>query len=212
MHKLNYRKITERCADNLTLSQIYGFYVLAMKSDFVTLESHINQTTFAKLCGVDVRTIRRWCKAYKDNHLMTIENTVIKRDDGQMVRKNVYRLNTDNYKLLGDGLLQMDVSPEIKGFLILIKCRCFNCSNVCRYSTRELSKTTKLSQSTIARYIRKCVDLGFIVRDANGISLADENIFIPHKESIYYAVLKTYPEILTDHDMQEHKIFNTDYE
>ena len=210
MQRLYYRKITERCADNLTLAQIYGFYVLAMMSNYSTMQSNINQTTFAKLCGVDVRTIRRWLCAFRDNDLISIDNKVIKKDDGHLVRKNTYTLKTDNYKLVGDGLLNMNVSNEIKGFLILIKCRCYNCTNLCEYSSRELAKTCKITQSTIVRYINKCIDLGLIKRESKGISLVNENIFIPHKESTYYAILKTYPEILTDHDLNEHKIFNTD--
>lgn len=212
MIELNYRKITERIADNLTLAQIYGFYVLAMKSDYNTNESHINQTTLAQLLNVDRTTIIRWLKVYEENNLLSVEHTHIINEDRQLVKKNIYRLNTENYKLIGDGLLNMNVSNEIKGFLILIKCRCYNCTNLCEYSSRELAKTCKITQSTIVRYINKCITLGLIKRDKQGITLVNENIFIPQKESTYYWVLKTYPQILTDKDIEFHTIFNNDKE
>ena len=212
MIELNYRKITERIADNLTLAQIYGFYVLAMKSDYNTNESHINQTTLAQLLNVDRTTIIRWLKVYEENNLLSVEHTHIINEDRQLVKKNIYRLNTDNYKLIGDGLLNMNVSNEIKGFLILIKCRCYNCTNLCEYSIRQLSETTSICKSTIGKYLIQAENLGLIKRDKQGITLVNENIFIPQKESTYYWVLKTYPQILTDKDIEFHTIFNNDKE
>lgn len=212
MIELNYRKITERIADNLTLAQIYGFYVLAMKSDYNTNESHINQTTLAQLLNVDRTTIIRWLKVYEENNLLSVEHTHIINEDRQLVKKNIYKLNTDNYKLIGDGLLSLDISNELKGFLILIKCRCFNCSNLCAYSTRKLAATCKISHSTIVKYLKQAENFGFIIRDKQGITLVNENIFIPQKESTYYWVLKTYPQILTDKDIEFHTIFNNDKE
>jgi len=212
MIELNYRKITERIADNLTLAQIYGFYVLAMKSDYNTNESHINQTTLAQLLNVDRTTIIRWLKVYEENNLLSVEHTHIINEDRQLVKKNIYRLNTDNYKLIGDGLLNMNVSNEIKGFLILIKCRCYNCTNLCEYSIRQLSETTSICKSTLGKYMKQAENFGFIIRDKQGITLVNENIFIPQKESPYYWVLKTYPQILTDKDIEFHTIFNNDKE
>ena len=212
MIELNYRKITEKIADNLTLAQIYGFYVLAMKSDYNTNESHINQTTLAQLLNVDRTTIIRWLKVYEENNLLSVEHTHIINEDRQLVKKNIYRLNTDNYKLIGDGLLNMNVSNEIKGFLILIKCRCYNCTNLCEYSIRQLSETTSICKSTIGKYLIQAENLGLIKRDKQGITLVNEKIFIPQKESTYYWALKTYPQILTDKDIEFHTIFNNDKE
>ena len=206
--KMNYRKINEKVADKLTLSQIYGYYVLAMKSDYSTDESHINQTTLAELVGVNERTIKRWIKAYSDNGLLDIKTEHIKKDSKQSVKKNTYYLNTETYKLIGDGLLNLDCSIELKGFLILLKCRCFNCTNIIKYSQRELAKTCAISHPTISFYLNKCLELGFIKEVDGGYELVNTEIFIPHKQSLYYSVLKNYPAILTDEDIECHKIFN----
>lgn len=204
--KIYYRKITERIADKLTLSQIYGYYVLAQMSDYSTNESHINQSTLANLCNVSEITVKRWIKAYSENNLIDIKTNSIKKSDGQKVKKNTYTLYTDSYKLISDGLLNLDCDNEIKGFLILLKCRCYNCTNVIKYSSRELADTCAISKSTISNYINKCLDLGFLKKVDGGYELTDNKIFIPHKESLYYAISKIYPNMLTDEDIEEHKI------
>lgn len=203
---MNYRKITEKVANNLTLSQIYGFYVLAMKSDYNTLVSYINQDTLASLVDVSESTIKRWIKAYEESGLLSKQTDNIKKSDGKWIKKNTYQLNDENYKLISDGLLSLDCSTEMKGFLILLKCRCYNCSNNCKYTIQELADTTAISKSTVGRYLKQAEELGYIKRDKNGITLLDAETFIPHTESEYYAALKTYPEILTDEDIAEHKI------
>ena len=63
--RLNYRRITERVADNLSLAEIYGFYMLAFKSDYESMESNINELTLAELLGISESTIKRWIKKYK---------------------------------------------------------------------------------------------------------------------------------------------------
>jgi len=209
---MNYRKITEKIADELTLSEIYGFYTLAFKSNF-NLESNINQSTLAEINNVDVRTIQRWIEKYIEKGLLNKETSFIKRDDQKTVKKNKYRLNNSNYKYISDGLLKLDISNELKGFLILLKCRCYNCSNTCNYSIRSLADTTSISKTTIGKYIKEAKDKGFIIKNKKGITLADESIFIPAKESEYYSLLKTYPEMLTDEEIENHKLskdFNFD--
>lgn len=194
---MNYRKITEKVADKLNLNEIYGFYTLAFKSSF-DLESNVNQITLAELNNVDIRTIKRWIQKYKDNDLIIKNTSFIKKDDGNTVRKNKYKLNCENYKYISDGLLKLDIKTELKGFLILLKCRCYNCSNVCNYSIRELTDTVSISKSTIGRYIKDAESLGFIKRTKKGIELVDSTIFIEAKESTLYSIKKLYPELLDD--------------
>ena len=62
----NYRRITERVADKLSLAEIYGFYVLAFKSDYKTMESSVNEMTLAEILQISESTIKRWIKKYKE--------------------------------------------------------------------------------------------------------------------------------------------------
>lgn len=204
--RLNYRRITERVADKLSLAEIYGFYILAFKSDFESMESNVNELTLAELLGISESTIKRWIKKYKTLGLIQVQTGNILKENGQWIKKNHYKLRDDYYKLIGDGLLYLDIPNELKGFLILLKCRCYNCTNNLQYSVRELEETVHISKSTIGRYLVMAEDMGFIKRDKEGITLLNDQIFIPHQESVYYAISKIYPEILTDQDIQNHKI------
>ena len=208
----NYRRITERVADKLSLAEIYGFYVLAFKSDYKTMESSVNEMTLAEILQISESTIKRWIKKYKELGLIQVQTGNIRKSNGQWVKKNHYRLCDDKYKLISDGLLELDISNEMKGFLILLKCRCYNCTNNLQYSQRNLESTVKISKSTINRYLIMAEECKFIKRDKEGITLLNEEIFIPHKESVYYAISKFYPEILTDYDIAEHRYFNTEKE
>lgn len=205
---MNYRRITEKIADKLNLSESYTFYCLAMKSDFNSLESHVMQETLAKVVGVDVSTIQRHLYKFKEEGLVDIESKYIKGKTNP-IKINVYRLTDENYKYITDQLLKEPISNELKGFLLLLKCRCYNCTNDCQYSVRGLADTLQIGKSTVDKYLKLAEESGYIKRDKKkGITIIREDIFIPAKESLYYAVSKTYPEYLTDEDINEHIIHN----
>lgn len=190
---MNYRKISESVADKLTLSEIYGFYVLSMKSDYKTNESHIKQSTFAELCNISERTAKRWIKKFRAVTLIETKTHFIDK-----VKKNTYKLYTENYRLINDGLLSLNCSNEIKGFLILIKCRCYNNTNLCSYTQTEIAETTKLDQTTISRYINKCIELGYINKTKEGYILTDNDIFIIDNESTLSFVKNNCPEYINE--------------
>ena len=198
---MNYRRITEKVAVELNFSEAYTFYCMAMKSDYNTLVSHIKQDTLASLVGVDVSTIQRHIYRFEEAGLLTKTTKCI-----NSLKMNTYKLIDDNYKYITDQLMNEPISRELKGFLVILKCRCYNCSNNCQYSVRGLADTLVVGKSTVDKYLRLAEEAGYITRDKKGITIVREDIFIAARESTYYYCVKTYPEILTDEDIAAHKI------
>lgn len=67
---MNYRKITSRITGILSLPETYTFYCMALKSDFETMESFVNEETLAELEGLNLRTIQRHISKMKSAHLI----------------------------------------------------------------------------------------------------------------------------------------------
>lgn len=158
---MNYRKITSKIASRLTLPEVYTFYCLAMKSDFETMQSSINEETLADVVGLNVRSIQRHIRKMRFKLLLYIDTTKHKKD-GKYFRKNKYRLITDNYILVTERLMELDLSREMKGFLILLKTQCFNHTSRCDYSTRDLALQLNIGKSTVDRYLNEASEKGYI--------------------------------------------------
>ena len=204
---MNYRKIPQLVADELKPLEAYLYLLLASKSDYNTLESKVNQSTLAEQSNLDVKTIR--------NHLNKMESKGIIRV--QRDRKvgasgafkfNTYYLSDENYSLISVDLLNEPIRKELIGFLVQLKLRCFNFTNLCRYSVRDLADTLPYSKSTVDRYLIEAEEKGYVKRDKQGIMLLDKNLFIVDEKSVYEITRELYPEILTDEDRREHTVHN----
>ena len=204
---MNYRKIPQLVADELKPLEAYLYLLLASKSDYNTLESKVNQSTLAELSGLNIKTIR--------NHLNKMESKGIIRV--QRDRKvgasgafkfNTYYLSDENYSLISVDLLNEPIRKELIGFLVQLKLRCLNFTNICRYSVRDLADTLPYSKSTVDRYLIEAEEKGYIKRDQKGIMLLDKNLFIVDEKSVYELTRELYPEILTDEDRRDHIVHN----
>ena len=87
-----------------------------------------------------------------------------------------------------------------------LKLRCYNYTNLCKYSVRKLANTLPYGKSTVDRYLIESERQGYIKRDKDGIKLLDSNLFIVDEKSVYELTREYYPEIITDEDRAEHKI------
>ena len=91
----------------------------------------------------------------------------------------------------------------MKGFLILLKLRCLNGTNICKYSIRELADTLTISKSTVDRYIKEAESFNYINRYIKKgiIRITLDEIFYTTKESQIAVMKRLYPEVLTDEDL-----------
>ena len=157
--------------------QAYLFYCLAMKADLKTYESRIKQTTLANEYGIkDTDQIRDWLYKFQAQGLVRIVKLNIKGQYGKFQRCR-YFLNTDNYVMVSEILKDEPISTQLKGFLILLKCRCLNGTNTTLYSQNKLAEEMKIGKSTISNYMKEAIDKGYITKDEKGIHLIREDIF-----------------------------------
>ena len=202
---MNYRKIPQAVADKLKPLEAYVYLVLASKSDYKTDESNVNEDTLAKETGLSRETISKYVNDF-DRQRIIKKITERRKGDSGAFLFNHYYLYTDNYSLISMDLLKEPIRRELIGFLVQLKLRCYNFTNLCKYSVRELADTLVYSKSTVERYLQEAESLGYIKRDRNGIRLLNSNLFIIDEKSLYEWVKEFYPETLTDEEIVNHKI------
>lgn len=178
---VQYRKITELLAGRLKPKEAYLFYCLALKSDFITNESYITQDSLAKFYGIkDVDQIREWLYKFQSKGLLTIVKTKFKGQYGTF-QKCKYILNAEHYNLISETLKEEPISSQLKGFMILLKCKCLNGTNTTMYSQNQLANELGISVGAISKYMREAIDNAYISKDEKGIHLLREDIFIRAK-------------------------------
>ena len=172
-----YRKITENMAGKLKPKEAYLFYCLAMKSDFRTNLSNIKQKSLAEYYGIkDTDQISNWLYKFQSQGLLRIIKLNVKGQYGKFHRCK-YQLNTDNYVFISDALHDEPIKNQLKGFLILLKCKCLNGTNTTKYSQNQLAKELGIATGTISNYMKQAIANGYISKDENGIHLLREDIF-----------------------------------
>ena len=178
---IQYRKITELIAGRLKPKEAYLFYCLALKSDFITNESYITQDNLAKFYGIkDVDQIREWLYKFQSKGLLTIVKNKVKGQYGTF-RKCKYILNAEHYNLISDLLKEEPISSQLKGFLILLKCKCLNGTNTTKFSQNQLANELGISTGSISQYMKDAIDNAYVSKDDKGIHLLREDIFLKVK-------------------------------
>ena len=164
-------------AGKLKPKEAYLFYCLALKSDFITYESNIEQESLAKEYGIeDTDQISDWLYKFQSYGLLRIVKLNIKGQYGKF-QKCRYLLNTDNYVFISDLLKDEPISRQLKGFLILLKCKCLSGTNTTLYSQNQLAKELGIGKSTISNYTKEAEEKGYITKDEKGIHLTRKDIF-----------------------------------
>ena len=173
-----YIRITENIAGKLNAKEAYLFYCLSLKADLRTHESDIKQETLAKEYGIkDTDQISDWLYHFQSCGLLTVIKTNIKGQHGKFQRCR-YQLVTEHYVLISSLLQDEPISRQLKGFLILLKCKCLNGTNTTLYSQGQLANELKMGKSTISKYISEAIDKAYIVKDKKGIHLLRDDIFL----------------------------------
>ena len=197
----SYRTITEKIAGLLTPIEAYFFYCLALCSECNSMESYVKQKTLAEFWDINkVDQIRKYLKKFESLKLIEIDKFEVNGQYGKFNRC-IYKLNNEHFVQISNQLYSEDISKELKGFLILLKCKCYNGSNTTQYNQNALADELNISSSTVSRRIKEGVAKGYIKKDKKGIHLLRNDIFIITKETEIAFWKCFYPSIITDEDI-----------
>ena len=202
----SYRTITEKIAGKLTPIEAYFFYCLALCSDCKTMVSYAKQETLANFFGIKkVDQIRDYLYRFEKLGLIEIDKFDVQGQYGKFNRCT-YKLDNEHFVEIGSQLYSEDISKELKGFLILLKCKCYNGSNTCGDSQAALADELNLSPSTVSRRINEGIKKGYIKKDKKGIHLLKDDIFKITNETEIGFWKCVYPSIITDEDIANGRI------
>ncbi len=218
---MNYRKLNNRIAEVLSPSECYTYFCLTLKSDYESLESNVKEETLAEYAGVSISTIQRHITKFFDEGLILIDReTNIKNQ--QIFKKNHYTLLYDfspddnsvvHWVMVDEKLVSEPISKELKGFLIMLKIRCLNYTNICGYSVRALADTLSIGKTMVDKYLLLAEKLGYVKRDKKKkiIKLLRDDIFIIARETDIHKWRCIYPETIVDEkfDRKGHYIGST---
>ena len=207
---MNYRKLNNRIAEVLSPSECYTYFCLTLKSDYETLESNVKEETLAEYAGVSTSTIQRHITKFYDEGLIWIDReTNIKNQ--LIFKKNHYTLLYDfsihddgfvHWVMIDEKLVEEPISNELKGFLIMLKIRCLNYTNVCGYSVRALADTLSIGKSMVDKYLQQAEKQGYVKRDKKkkNIALLRDDIFIIARETVIHKLRNFCAEAVCDDD------------
>ncbi|MDH6534071.1 DNA-binding MarR family transcriptional regulator [Parabacteroides sp. PM5-20] len=208
---MNYRRITEKIANYFTPTEAYTFFCLAIKSDRETLDSNVKQQTLVEYINKYAYTDKdRTSQATVSRHLSEFERhgLLTKKSSDHFGKlgyfiKNKYQLETEHYVFIDEALVKLPIPNKLKGFLILVKCRCLNNTNFCGYSSyRRLSEVLNIGKTTVGKYLKQAIDLGYIKKKDSGIELINKEIFIPSRESDIAKMKRFHGNAMTDEDYE----------
>jgi hypothetical protein len=168
--------------------------------------SYAKQETLANFFGIKkVDQIRDYLYRFEKLGLIEIDKFDVQGQYGKFNRCT-YKLDNEHFVEIGSQLYSEDISKELKGFLILLKCKCYNGSNTCGYSQAALADELNLSPSTVSKRINEGIAKGYIKKDKKGIHLLKDDIFKITNETEIGFWKCVYPSIITDEDIANGRI------
>lgn len=160
-------------AQHLNNKEAYTYLVLLFKSDFETGESKVLLETLSKEIGYTSETVSKYLHKAEGKFVEIAPHHGIKAN-GNPMTKNFYKVikPTKNFIIVNREFLDLHFvtlslkeEADIKGFILLVKCICLNNCNFTYYSLRDMDKHLKISYATIQKLVKRCEELGLIVKD-----------------------------------------------
>ena len=188
MNMKNYtiipKKIIEYKSNSKPLD-IYTFACIKTAMNYGTRISEITQKKIFDNFDIPQRTFRESIKRLEEQMLLTFKSERRKNKNPKInldtVIRNSYKFDKifENYFFVYNDFLRANIPKEIKGFLLILKAVCFNCTNAYMsnkpikgsINKSELSKLINMDIKTINKYLK-------MAKDLNEIAIIDSNIIV----------------------------------
>ena len=188
MFLMNYRIISKDSLLKLTHKEAFVFCCIVLNTDLENdgkiYISHIKEETLAKMAECTSRTIVTYIKKFKQLGLLDIKTEKIKGELGVFDR-NTYSIKIpdsnlgENWFRLNYDFLKEEISSDMKGFLLLLKCLGINGSNTVLYSLDKIGKQKLLhvGLNNIKELTRLGISLQVISKAKTGYVITDKFIY-----------------------------------
>ncbi len=201
MLTMGYRLIPISKVLGLSTNEMYTYFCIVAKSDYELHTSHIKLDTLSALTGIKkTETLSR--------HITELESRglLIKQQTKECGDKGYFNLNTyhlyhpaKDWVRIDLGLLDMDIAPKLKAFLVLLKCLCVNNTNYIGYDKTQIANLLNMSRGTVIKHLKECSNLKLVMEQDNGFLITDTAIFKidpikvvndDYYTNVYYPLLK----------------------
>ena len=184
---MNYRIISKDSLLKLTHKEAFVFCCIVLNTDLENdgkiYISHIKEETLAKMAECTSRTIVTYIKKFKQLGLLDIKTEKIKGELGVFDR-NTYSIKIpdsnlgENWFRLNYDFLKEEISSDMKGFLLLLKCLGINGSNTVLYSLDKIGnqKLLHVGLNKIKELTRLGISLQVISKAKTGYVITDKFI------------------------------------
>lgn len=188
MFLMNYRIISKDSLLKLTHKEAFVFCCIVLNTDLENDRkiyiSHIKEETLAKMAECTSRTIVTYIKKFKQLGLLDIKTEKIKGELG-IFDRNTYSIKIpdsnlgENWFRLNYDFLKEEISSDMKGFLLLLKCLGINGSNTVLYSLDKIGKQKLLhvGLNKIKELTRLGISLQVISKAKTGYIITDKFIY-----------------------------------
>lgn len=142
------------------------------------------------------RTIEDFVKRLRKSNLIRIETY---QESGTKKRNKYFiPIYEENFKMIHNSIIELDLNIKLKGFLIMLSGHCINKTRKCKYTQVKLAELFKMHRNTVGTYLKSLIELGYINKIKGGFEIVAAFILIKTEKDIelekIQPLLSTFPE------------------
>lgn len=104
------------------------------------------------------------------------------------IKRNKYYMKKDtvNFRMIGNEIIDLDLKPAHKGFLIQLFGLCLNNTRRCEFTDSKIAQELNVAPSTVGKYTKELIVLGHLKKLKKGYEIQGEHFInvITEKEKI----------------------------
>lgn len=157
----------------LNFADIYRFTCLS----FTPRKDGYTDSTFKQIKDItkDVseETVGNFVQRLRESELIEIKTIKSTSITNTIVNRNHYYIPeySDNFRMINNSFLELNISIELKGFLIGLYTLCLNNTKVCGLKQKEIANKLGVNSSTVSRYIKQATSLNLIAKVDSGFQI-----------------------------------------